>query len=84
MEQDTFIGPVNLGNPDEFTMLELAEKVLEFTASKSQIVFKELPADDPCRRKPDITVAAQKLSWKPVVPLDSGLNKTIGYFKQII
>lgn len=79
-----FIGPVNLGNPGEFTILELAEKVLGLTKSRSKLVFQPLPPDDPRQRKPDITVAAQKLSWLPVVNLDNGLKETIAYFKSII
>ncbi len=80
MEQDDFIGPVNLGNPEEYTMLELAKMVLELTGSSSQLSFKELPSDDPLRRKPDISLAEEKLQWKPVVPLREGLQSTISYF----
>jgi UDP-glucuronate decarboxylase len=81
MNQDNFIGPVNLGNPKEFTILELAEKIVELTGSNSKIVFKELPKDDPKQRCPDITLAKEKLEWKPKVELDEGLKKTIEYFK---
>ncbi len=73
--------PVNLGNPDEFTIKELAEKVISLTKSKSKIVYKPLPQDDPKQRKPDITLAKSKLKWSPEVALTEGLKKTIGYFK---
>lgn len=76
-------GPVNIGNPGEFTMLELAEKVIEFTGSKSKIVFEPLPQDDPKMRRPDITLAKEKLDWEPKVKLDEGLKKTIEYFKTL-
>lgn len=78
---DDFIGPVNIGNPNEFTMLELAEKVIEFTGSKSKIVFEALPQDDPKKRRPDIELAKEKLGWEPKVSLADGLKKTIDYFK---
>lgn len=81
---DDVTGPVNLGNPGEFTMLELAEKVLSFTGSKSKLVFKPLPQDDPKQRKPDISKAKQLLDWQPKVPLDDGLKETIKYFKKVI
>jgi UDP-glucuronate decarboxylase len=81
MEQDGFIGPVNLGNPGEFTMIELAEKVLKKTKSRSKIVFQELPQDDPKQRQPNISLAWDKLKWKPNVGLDEGLKRTIDYFK---
>jgi UDP-glucuronate decarboxylase len=77
-------GPINLGNPGEYTMLELAEKVLQLTGSRSKLVFKPLPQDDPRQRKPDITLAQQHLGWKPGVPLDEGLGKTIAYFRQAL
>jgi UDP-glucuronate decarboxylase len=77
---DEMTGPVNLGNPVEFTILELAEKIIELTGSKSIIVFKELPSDDPRQRKPDITLAKNMLNWKPTVQLNEGLKKTIDYF----
>lgn len=73
--------PVNLGNPDEFTIKELAEKVISLTKSKSKIVYKPLPQDDPKQRKPDISLAKSKLKWSPEVALTEGLKKTIGYFK---
>jgi UDP-glucuronate decarboxylase len=78
---DDFLGPVNIGNPGEFTMLELAEKVIAMTGSKSKIVFRPLPSDDPKMRKPDISLAKEKLDWEPKVKLDEGLAKTIEYFK---
>lgn len=81
---DDVTGPVNLGNQGEFTMLELAEKVLSFTGSKSKLVFKPLPQDDPKQRKPDISKAKQLLDWQPKVPLDDGLKETIKYFKKVI
>ena len=79
---NSFIGPVNLGNPNEFTMLELAEKVLELTGGSSKLVFKPLPSDDPKQRKPDISLAKEKLSWAPTVELVEGLSKTIEYFRK--
>ena len=80
---DSFIGPVNIGNPGEFTMLELAEKVLRLTKSNSRLVFKELPSDDPKQRKPDISLAKEKLNWEPKIDLETGLKKTIEYFKSL-
>ena len=76
-----FIGPVNIGNPTEFTMLELAEMVLKLTGSKSRLVFQSLPQDDPRQRKPNIEMAKNKLGWKPTVPLEDGLKQTISYFR---
>lgn len=81
---DSVTGPVNLGNPGEFTMLELADKVLAQTGSKSKIVFMPLPGDDPRVRRPDITLAGKLLGWKPEIPLDEGLRRTIEYFKGIL
>jgi len=75
-------GPINLGNPNEFTMLELAQKVIALTNSKSQLTFEELPLDDPKQRKPDISIAIEKLSWKPKVQLEEGLRRTIDYFSE--
>jgi UDP-glucuronate decarboxylase len=80
---DDFVGPVNLGNPDEFTIRELANLVLELTGSKSQLIFKPLPADDPTRRQPDITLARQRLGWEPRVALRAGLERTIAWFRSI-
>ena len=77
---DDFIGPVNLGNPAEFSILELAKKIVEMTGSKSKIVYKPLPGDDPKQRKPDISLAKEKLDSMPSVTLEDGLNKTIAYF----
>ena len=81
---DDFTGPVNLGNPDEFTILELAKKIVKITNSKSKIVFKPLPQDDPMQRRPDISLAKEKLKWQPTVKLDEGLKKTIEYFDTIL
>jgi UDP-glucuronate decarboxylase len=78
-----FIGPVNLGNPGEFTILELAQMVRSMTKSKTSIVFEQLPADDPKKRKPDISLAQEKLRWIPKVPLKQGLEKTIEYFSNL-
>lgn len=83
MENDSFTGPVNLGNPGEFTMLELAEKILKMTASKSKLIYCPLPDDDPTKRRPDISLAKEKLGWEPRIKLDEGLGKTIAYFKEI-
>jgi UDP-glucuronate decarboxylase len=80
---DDFTGPVNVGNPGEFTILELAEAVLRLTKSKSKLVKKPLPADDPKQRQPDIALAKKKLKWSPKVDLEDGLRKTIAYFKSI-
>lgn len=85
MESDNnFIGPVNLGNPEELTMLSLAELIISMTGSKSKIEFKPLPSDDPARRKPLIDLARQKLKWEPKINLQTGLTKTIKYFESII
>jgi UDP-glucuronate decarboxylase len=83
MNQDGFVGPVNIGNPDEFTIKQLAEKILAMIPdSKSKIVYKKLPQDDPKQRRPDIKLAKQKLGWVPNIKLDQGLTKTIEYFSQ--
>ncbi|MGN0053118.1 MAG: UDP-glucuronic acid decarboxylase family protein [Bacteroides sp.] len=79
--EDDFIGPVNLGNPGEFTIRELAEKVIQLTGSTSRIVYKPLPMDDPQRRQPDISLAKERLGWQPVVKLDEGLVRIIEYFR---
>jgi len=77
-----FIGPVNIGNPNEFTMLELAQKVIELTGSTSKMIFKPLPSDDPRQRKPDISLAYQALDgWQPTIQLEEGLKRTIRYFE---
>ena len=81
---DDFTGPVNTGNPGEFTILELAELVIEYTGSKSVIDFRPLPQDDPKQRRPDITLARAKLGWEPAVPLSEGLKKTINYFDAML
>ena len=80
--EDEFIGPVNLGNPNEFSILELAEKVIQLTGSKSKLVFKPLPHDDPKQRQPDITLAKEKLNWQPTIELEDGLQKIVEYFKE--
>lgn len=77
-------GPVNLGNPGEFSILELAEKVIELTGSSSKIVFKSLPSDDPKQRQPDIRVAIERLEWEPEIPLEEGLKHTIAYFETLL
>ena len=79
-----FTGPVNVGNPEEFAMLELAETVIKLTDSDSKIVFKELPQDDPRQRRPDIELAKKELNWEPHIALEEGLKKTITYFKSIL
>ena len=81
---DDFTGPVNLGNPTEFTILELAQKILQLTGSKSKIIFRPLPVDDPRQRRPDIDLAKKELGWSPTVSLDEGLKKTIPYFQSIL
>lgn len=80
---EDFTGPVNLGNPEEFTIRELAELVLELTGSRSRLIFKPLPPDDPTRRRPDITLAKSKLHWQPTMPLREGLERTIAWFRSI-
>jgi len=84
MEQDATVGPVNLGNPGEFTMIELAENVIRLTGTQSKIIFKPLPQDDPKQRRPDIEIANSKLDWEPAVPLEEGLRETIAYFKELL
>ena len=79
---DDFIGPVNVGNPGEFTIKELAEKVSELTGSKSELVYEPLPSDDPMQRQPDISLAKEKLKWEPKIKLEEGLVKTIEYFRK--
>jgi UDP-glucuronate decarboxylase len=82
--EDAFLGPVNLGNPGEVSVRALAEFVIEMTGSRSQLVFKRLPADDPKQRKPDITLTRQTLNWAPKVELRDGLQRTIDYFRSVI
>ncbi len=84
MNQDKIIGPVNIGNPGEFTMLELAKEVLDLTGSKSKIVYKPLPGDDPKMRRPNIELAKSALGWEPTIPLRQGLEKTIVYFEELL
>ena len=84
MNQDQTTGPVNLGNPGEFTIRQLAELVLKLTGSKSKLVFRPLPQDDPKQRKPDITLAKAVLNWEPKIQLEQGLIKVIDYFKHVI
>jgi UDP-glucuronate decarboxylase len=79
---DDFTGPVNMGTPVEFSVLELAKKVIAVIGSASRITFKPLPEDDPRQRRPDISLAGEKLGWSPTVDLQEGLNKTIDYFRQ--
>ncbi len=81
---DEFVGPVNLGNPTEFTILELAEKIIQLTDSKSRVVFRPLPQDDPLQRQPDISLAREKLQWEPGTALEAGLQSTIAFFKTIL
>ncbi|HNW48728.1 MAG: SDR family oxidoreductase [Bacteroidales bacterium] len=81
---DTFIGPVNLGNPNEFTIKELADKIIALTGTKSKIVYKDLPSDDPKQRQPDITLAKNIINWEPKVQLEDGLVKTIEYFRNVL
>ncbi|GHT20756.1 UDP-glucose 4-epimerase [Bacteroidia bacterium] len=80
---DTVTGPINIGNPGEFTMLELAEKIIRLTASKSKIIYQPLPQDDPKQRCPDISLAKKELDWQPKIPLEEGLLRTIAYFKSL-
>ena len=81
---DEFLGPVNIGNPGEFTIKELAEMVIDLTGSKSKIVYRPLPQDDPLQRRPDITLAKEKLNWEPKIKLETGLKKTIEYFDNLL
>jgi UDP-glucuronate decarboxylase len=81
--RDDLVGPINLGNPGEFTMIELAEKIIALTGSRSELVRLPLPADDPKQRKPDIAKAQEQLGWAPAVPLKDGLERTIAYFRSL-
>lgn len=81
---DEFTGPLNVGNPNEFTIIELAEKIIKLTGSKSKIVFKPLPPDDPTQRQPDISLAREKLNWEPVIPVEEGLQRTVDYFVKLL
>jgi UDP-glucuronate decarboxylase len=82
--EEGFTGPVNIGNPGEFTMLQLAEHVLRLTGSRSRIAFKPLPADDPRQRQPDIALARKTLGWEPKSALEEGLMRTIEYFRSVV
>jgi UDP-glucuronate decarboxylase len=82
--RENFVGPLNLGNPAEFTILELAKKIIKLTDSKSNIIYKPLPEDDPKRRKPNIELAKKELKWKPKIQFDKGLKKTINYFERLL
>jgi UDP-glucuronate decarboxylase len=82
--RDDFVGPVNIGNPHEFTILELANKTIELTGSKSKIIYKPLPQDDPLQRQPVIELARKELNWAPTIYLEEGLKKTISYFKKVL
>jgi UDP-glucuronate decarboxylase len=84
MEAESFTGPVNIGNPSEFTMLELAELVLKKVGGASEIVHKPLPSDDPKQRQPDISLARRRLGWEPTVSLSDGLDRTIAYFTELL
>jgi len=84
MKQNEFIGPVNVGNPIECTIVELAEKIISLTGSTSELLFESLPMDDPKRRLPNISLAQEKLNWKPKIKLENGLKKTIKYFEEIL
>jgi len=81
---DEFKGPLNMGNPNEFTIQELAERVINLTGSNSKIIYKPLPEDDPKQRRPNIDLAKEKLNWSPKVELEAGLERTIAYFKESI
>jgi UDP-glucuronate decarboxylase len=84
MNQSEFLGPVNLGNDGEFTVKELAEMVIQMTNSKSKIIYLPLPSDDPTRRRPDLTLAKEKLNYSPTIQLKEGLSKTISYFDKYL
>lgn len=84
MNKENITGPINIGNPDEFTMIELADKIIKITGSKSKIVFEKLPSDDPKKRKPDISLAKEIIEWEPKVNLDEGLVQTVNYFKKVL
>ena len=81
---EDFTGPVNMGNPSEFTMLELAETIIELAGSRSGVIFHPLPEDDPRQRRPDISLARKALGWEPAVPLREGLKRTIAYFEEAL
>jgi UDP-glucuronate decarboxylase len=81
---DAVVGPINIGNPGEYTILEVAEMVLKLTGGRSKIIFKPLPQDDPTQRQPDITLAKNTLGWEPRVPLQEGLERTVAYFRTLL
>lgn len=81
---DGFTGPLNVGNPNEFTIMEIAEKVVKLTSSKSKIAYNPLPPYDQTQRQPDISLAQEKLKWEPVIPIEEGLKKTIAYFTKLL
>ncbi|HRZ78161.1 MAG TPA: GDP-mannose 4,6-dehydratase, partial [Bacteroidales bacterium] len=82
--RDEFTGPVNLGNPAEFTILQLAQRIISLTGSSSSLVYRPLPSDDPMQRQPDISLAKRELGWQPSIPLEEGLRKTIDYFRDTL
>jgi len=82
--EDSFLGPINIGNPQEYRIIDLAKKIIELTGSRSKLIFKPLPEDDPRQRKPDISLAKKKLGWEPKIPLEAGLKKTIEYFEKTL
>lgn len=82
--ENDFVGPVNIGNPSEFTMVQLAELVKSKTRSRSELVYRPLPMNDPTQRKPDISLAREKLDWQPTIELSDGLDRTIAYFKRLL
>ncbi len=84
MEQETSIGPLNVGNPNEFTIKELAEIVIEMTGAKSKLIYEPLPSDDPTQRQPDITKARELIQWEPEITLKKGLTRTIAYFENLL
>ena len=82
--RDDFVGPVNLGNPKELSILELAKKIIELTGSKSKIIYRPLPEDDPKQRQPNIELAKKELKWEPQIQINQGLKKTISFFKNLL
>jgi UDP-glucuronate decarboxylase len=84
MNKDEFMGPVNIGNPNEIDLLELAKRIIEITGSGSQLIFQSLPQDDPRQRNPDISLAKEVLNWEPKIPLDEGLKRTVEYFRNLV
>jgi UDP-glucuronate decarboxylase len=84
MDQNDIVGPINMGNPAEYSIKDLARMIKELSGSSSDIVFMPLPQDDPIRRRPDITLAKEKLGWEPKVPIHEGIVRTIGYFRETL